>query len=391
MRYIVNAKLVLETGILWDGYLAIDGEYIAAYGPSSELELSEHAEVIDAKGLYVGPGFVDIHVHGGGNALFEEKPKEATEHFLRHGETTVLPTLYYDLTKEGFLEAIEKIKNVKETTEAGKAIGGIYMEGPYMNPKYGAKPEQNKWKGDILPEMYREVVDAAGEFATVWAVAPEREGLEAFLAYAKQVNPNVIFAVGHSEASPEQIGEFKKYGIRLQTHSMDATGRVTTWVGTRACGPDEYCMLDSDMYAELICDSMGIHVNPALIRMLLKAKGVDKMVLITDSFVSNERAPQGLEDVTDLSFDNNGNLSGSKLTMDVVCRNMMTHTNCGIAQVFLMASRNPARAIGMDDEIGTIAVGKKANLVFVDDMFHVDGVILEGQIFELGKEEKHYS
>ena len=103
------------------------------------------------------------------------------------------------------------------------------------------------------------------------------------------------------------------------------------------------------------------------------------MVLITDSFVSNEKAPKGLEHVKDLSFDHNGGLSGSKLTMDVACRNMMTHTNCGIAQVFLMASRNPARAIGMNDEIGTIAVGKKANLVFVDDMFHVDRVILEGR------------
>jgi len=233
-----------------------------------------------------------------------------------------------------------------------------------------------------LPQDYTEVVDAAGSLAKVWVVAPEREGLEPFLAYARKVNPNVRFSVGHSEANPEQIKRLSKYGMGLQTHCMDATGRVGTWLGTRSCGPDEYCMTDSDMYAEVICDSQGIHVNPALIRMILKIKGVEKIILITDCYISDDQAPEGLRHVTDLNFDPNGNLCGSRLTMDAACRNIMTHTNCGIAQAFLMASRNPARAIGMDDEIGTIEVGKKANLVFVDDTFRVEKVILEGEIYE---------
>ena len=148
-----------------------------------------------------------------------------------------MPTLYYDLSKEEFLDAIRKIQCVKETTRVGKAIGGFYMEGPYMNPKYGASADKNKWRGDILPEMYEDVVDAAGAQAKIWAVAPERDGLEPFLAYAKKVNPDTIFSVGHSEASPEQIQKMKRYGICLQTHCMDATGRVETWGGTRACGP----------------------------------------------------------------------------------------------------------------------------------------------------------
>ena len=116
------------------------------------------------------------------------------------------------------------------------------MEGPYMNPKYGAMSEQNKWKGDICAEDYAEVVDEAGNLAKVWAVAPERVGLEPFLAYAKEKNPATVFSVGHSEANPGQIQKLKKYGISLQTHCMDATGRVSTWGGTRASGPDEYCM-----------------------------------------------------------------------------------------------------------------------------------------------------
>lgn len=381
MRYIKNAKLVLETGILWDAVLAIAEDRIAAYGTASKMKIPAGVEVIDAKGLYVGPGFVDIHVHGYGDSTFFKEPENVAKYFLNHGTTTVIPTLWYDLSKEDMLDGITRIKDAKERTEVGKAIGGIYMEGPYMNPQYGANAENNKWRGDIVPEMYEGIVDAAGDLVKVWAVAPEREGLEPFLAYAKKVNSNVMFSVGHSEAEPEQIRKLKKYGIGLQTHCMNATGRKETIDdGVRGCGPDEYCMTDPDMYAEIICDSMGIHVKPAMLRMLLKIKGVDRLVLITDSTWSQGEKPKEFNYIADLNFDSNGGLFGSKLTMDMACKNMMMHTNCGIAQAFLMASRNPAHVIGMGDEIGSIEVGKKANMVFVDDMFHVDTVVLEGQV-----------
>lgn len=382
MVYIENAKIVLENGILWNGVLAMEEDRIAAFAPATELPVPAGAERIDAKGLYVGPGFVDIHVHGGGGHFFYAEPEAAAQHFLAHGETTMLATLYYDLPKAEFSASIDRVKQAMQTGQAAKAIGGFYMEGPYMNPKYGACAEKNQWRGEIRAEDYREIVDRAGTLARVWAVAPERLGLEPFLRYARQVNPGVMFSVGHSEASPEQIRRLKRYGLGLQTHCMDATGRLQKWAGTRSCGPDEACMLDSDMYAEVICDSCGIHVSSDLIRLILKNKGVDKVVLITDSFVSGEESPEDLRHVTDLVFDAAGGLNGSKLTMDMACRNIMTHTNCGIAQAFLMASRNPARVIGMDDEIGTIAVGKKANLVFVDDTFQVASVIWEGQIWQ---------
>ena len=105
---------------------------------------------------------------------------------------------------------------------------------------------------------------------------------------------------------------------------------------------------------------------------------MDKVILISDSYVGDGTAPEKYKDVTDLSFDSNGAIAGSKLTMDIACRNIMTHTNCGICQAFLMASTNPAKAIGLDNEIGSVEEGKKANLVFVDDMFNVNKVMLVG-------------
>lgn len=378
MIAIKNAKVVLEYGILFDGVLLVDDGRIVAVGKSSDIQIPAQAQCVDACGAYVGPGFVDIHVHGGNGHFFYSEPEEASRHFLSHGETTVLATLYYDLSREEFLDSIRRVKEAMVNGDASKAIGGFYMEGPYMNPKYGASPEKNKWRGPILAEDYQQILDEAGELAKVWAVAPERKGIEPFVRDAKKANPNAVISVGHSEATPAQVYKLRKYGLRLQTHCMDATGRVEAMTGTRSCGPDEACMADRDMYAEIICDSCGIHVHPDMLRMIQENKGIDRMILISDSFVSYGESPEHLRHIEDLVFDANSLLSGSKLTLDIACRNVMMHTSCGICQAFLMASRNPARVIGMDHEIGTIEVGKKANLVFVDDMFHVQKVMLEG-------------
>lgn len=379
MIAIINAKVVLEHGILFDSVVLVENDRILAAGKSGEIIVPADAEIVDADGAYVGPGLVDIHVHGGNGHFFYAEPEKAAEYFLSHGETTVLATLYYDLSKEVFLDSVRRVKKAMQQPGPGEAIGGFYMEGPYMNPKYGASPEKNKWRGEIRPEDYAEILAEAGELARVWAVAPEREGIEPFVKDAKAANPYAVFSVGHSEATPAQIRKLKKYGLRLQTHSLNATGRSNKSMGgVRGCGPDEACLADKEMYAEMICDSQGIHVLPDMQRLMVEIKGVDRLILISDSFVSYGESPAHLRHIQDLVYDDKSRLSGSKLTLDVACRNIMSHTSVGICQAFLMAARNPARVLGMDDEIGTIEPGKKANLIFVDDMFHVQKVMLEG-------------
>ncbi len=383
MICIENAKVVLENGILWDGIVLVEEDRIVSVGKRNEVEIPENAQRMDAGGAYVGPGFVDIHAHGGGGHAFWQEPAEAAEHFLRRGTTSILPTLYHSLDKQGFLDSIERVEATMAASGARNTIRGFYMEGPYMNPNFGASSKYNKWLGEICPEDYEDVVNRAGDLVKVWVISPEREGIEAFVQYAKSVNPNVVFSVGHSQATPAQIRKLKKYGLNHQTHCLNATGGYGKGGGVRAAGPDEFCFLDPDMYAELISDSNGVHVCAELQRLVLQNKGIDKVVLISDCSSrkpGENPAPEHLRHVTDLSFDDQGNLGGSLLSMDMACRNIMTHTNCGIAQAFLMASRNPARAIGMDDEIGTIEPGKRADLVFVDDMFHVQKVMLAGQV-----------
>ncbi|MBQ6702372.1 MAG: amidohydrolase family protein [Clostridia bacterium] len=379
MICIKNASVIVENSILNDGVILVDGEKIAKVGKRGEVCIPDSAEIIDAEGLYVAPGFVDIHVHGGGDSMFHDDPVKAAKHFLKHGETTVLATLYYDLEKDRFLEAIDKIKTAMN--EMGN-IGGFYMEGPYMNPKYGASPEKNKWKGEIKADDYKAIVDRAGKDALVWAVAPEREGLEPFMAYAKSVNSDVAFAVGHSQATPYEVQSLKKYGIKIQTHCTNATGRVNESGGVRGVGPDEACFLDDDIYAEVICDSLAIHVKPDMIKLIIKIKGMDKVILISDSFVSYEPNPEEYSHVTDLSFDANGGLCGSKLTLDAAARNFMKHTGRDICDAFKVTSTNPARAVGLFDKVGSIEEGKYANLIFTDKDINVKKVMLKGRMGE---------
>ncbi len=380
MLAIIHAQIVLENETLQNGVLLVENGKIVNFGTEQDVAVPENAKVIDAKGLYVGPGFVDIHCHGGNGCRFDTEPVGAANFFLRNGTTTVLPTLYTDINKDEYLEAIDRVMTAMDNGEVCN-IGGFYMEGPYTNEKYGASREKNRWRGEIKAEDYEEVVEKAGKLAKVWVMAPEREGVEPFLQKVNEVNPGVTISVGHSEATPAQVAKFKKYGIRLLTHCTDATGRVKPRSGgTRSCGPDEACFLDDDIYAEVICDSLGIHVAPDMLKLILKIKGRDKVVLISDSFVSDEPSPPQFAHAPDLNFDANGGLCGSGLTLNVACKNMMKHVGATMNDVFVMAGRNPATVIGMEKEIGTIAIGKTANLVIVDGEFDIKNVIVEGEV-----------
>ena len=385
VKVIENAKVVLERGIIFDGVIVICDDRICAFGKSGEVEIPEGAEHIDASGAYVGPGFVDIHVHGGNGYHSADTPEEMAEHFLSHGETSMLLTSC-GVTRKSVDGIVDNIRKIREAAKTHGNIKGIYMEGPYFNGRYGANKHLNTWgTRQIVEEDYKPMVDAGGTDVKVWMVAPERvsEGLVHFLKYAREVNPEVVFAVGHSEALPSQIRALgSKYCPKILTHAMNATGRQGEVAnrGIRSIGPDEYCLTEPDMYAELISDSLGIHVPGDLQRVILRAKGVDKVVLITDSTAYNNPAPEHYAHVVDINFDDRGKVAGSKLTMDMACRNIMAHTSCGIAEAFMMASGNPARAVGLYDELGSIDVGKKADLVFVDDMFNIKKVFLNGNI-----------
>lgn len=374
MKAIINATLVMPEYYIPNGTLLIEDGIITDFGKKAEIP--EGAEIIDAKGLYVGPGLIDIHTHADGTRYFHEDPVTCSRTVLEHGVTSVLPALYYSLNKEEHLKAIADYKKYIEEGLCPNIIG-LYMEGPYLNPDYGCDKEKNVWKDAIRKEDYEEILNEAKNMAKVWCLSPEREGTVEFVENVKKVIPGIVFSVAHSEARPYMIEELIPYGLKLSTHHTNATGTIENYPECRGVCVDEAVNFNNDIYAELICDSMGIHVDPYMIRLIKKIKGQDRIILISDAFVADGPPIPGCEEAFDINFDFDGEIAGSKLTLDIACRNMMVHTGGSICDVFKYASTNPAKLLSLLDR-GAIAKGKRADLVLVDHQFDVKHVILGG-------------
>ena len=378
MIAIKNATLVMRDHLIPDAVLFIENDVITGFGEMRNTPIPEGCEIIDAEGLYVGPGLIDIHNHAGGGHWFYDEPIEAAQFNLKHGTTTILACLYFNMNGQQLLEQAACVKEAMAKPE-GASIAGFYMECPYMNPKFGADRENNPWKGPILKEEYQPIIDAVGTDAKVWVLAPERENILQFVLDARKNNPTVKFSVGHSEASPQQIEALMPYGLCIGTHHTNATGDRIFYPEVRGVCVDETVNYNRDIYAEMICDSRGIHVDPYMQRLIRKVKGEDRIILISDACVFDGPIPDGYDGVTDLCFDFAGEIAGSKLSLDVACANMMKHTGASIVDVFRYASYNPSRAIGLLDR-GEIAVGKRADLVIVDHWMKVNKVIFKGEL-----------
>ena len=382
MTAIINTKLILEDSIIFDGAIIFEDGIILQMGKVSDVTIPEDAVVYDAKGLYTAPGLVDIHNHGGSDYLFHEDPQHCCEFFLKHGQTTLLPTFYCNLTCEQMLEGLDKVKQTMQTT-VGHTIAGLYMEGPYMGG-FGSNQKYILWGGDIDKKEYAPLLSAMAGFAKIWAIDPARPGIESFMTDVKQADPNAIFTMGHSLATAAQCRKVKKYGLKLQTHHNDSGKAPGRAQGTMGAGCDEFALYDPDIYVELICDENGIHVDPELIRMVVRTKGVERIILITDHmadkdhFTNNEA--EGILYGPDLNYDYEGHLAGSHLTLDNACRNLMAHSGYGLCHAIRMATLNPARLLGIDDTVGSLEPGKKANLIIMDDMVNIKSVFLEGQL-----------
>ncbi len=374
---IINGTLVMRDHLIPEGGVLMENGKITAFGPMKSIAIPENCEVIDAQGQFVGPGFVDIHTHSDGKVFFYEDPK-AVGHHLRHGSTTVLAALYFSMNTREFVDAMEKLRAAMDDPDC-KNLAGIYMEGPYMNPKFGCDREHNPWNGPVDRKDYQPIIDAGWDLVKIWGLAPERENILDFVLDVKQRNPAAVFSVAHSEASPQQVEALMPYGLKIGTHHTNATGDRILYPEVRGVCVDEAVNYNREIYAELICDSMGIHVDPYMLRLVRKIKGDDRIILISDAYASDGPIPPGYDGVEDINFDWSGEIAGSRLTLDIACRNMMKHTGASIVDVFRFASYNPARAVGFYDR-GEIALGKRADLVIADHWMHIKNVIFEGEL-----------
>ncbi len=377
MLAFINVELVLRDHYLPKAYLLTENDIIKDFGPMKQFVCPEGAEVIDGHDLYLAPGMFDTHTHACAAIRFVYDPVTPAAEALRHGATSVLATTS---ERHPFPEMMAGIRRIRAAIHDGSApnLVGINMEAPYTSDKYGSPLGAHHWTHMLKPEIYNQLIEACGDDVYLWTVAPELPGIEEFVKAAHAANPRAKFAVGHSEASPEQTERLIPYGMCVGTHHTNATGDLVKYPECRGVCVDETVNYHSEFWAEIISDSLGVHVDPYNQRLIRKIKGDERIVLITDATDCDGAPLPGLEDVTDINFTAEGDVSGSKLTMDAAVRNWMTHTGASLAEAFRLAAYNPAMETGFTDR-GEIAVGKRADLLLIDHHVNIKEVYLAGK------------
>ena len=382
---IKNGRLITPDGII-DGYVLYEDSKIVEIGAGGCMPQAD--DVIDAQGRYVSPGFIDIHTHGAGGADYMDGTVEAyltaARMSARHGATLVYPTTLTS-SNEVLFDTFDLYEQAVAANTEGAAFGGLHLEGPYFNPKQ-AGAQDPRYLRNPQPEDYLEILSRSNNIAR-WSFSPELDGAPEFAAELSK--RGIIAAAGHTDATFEQCDEAYKNGCSLITHFYSCISTIIRKNSYRTAGVMEYGYYQDGMAVEIIAD--GHHVPSSLLHLIVKVKGVDNVVLVTDS-MRGAGMPEGPSILGGLAdgqeciveggvaklLDGSG-FAGSVCTADRLIRTMITIGGCSLEQAVQMASSNPARVMGVADRKGSLEVGKDADIVIFDDDVNVFTTIVTGR------------
>ncbi|MFE1933507.1 N-acetylglucosamine-6-phosphate deacetylase [Streptomyces sp. NPDC059474] len=379
---LTGARVVLPGGVVDNGRVTVEGTRITAAGSAADTASGpgEEAErALDLPGRWIVPGFVDLHVHGGGGASFSAGTPEESLTAIRthrlHGTTTMLAS-----TVTGDLDDLARQATVlSELVEQGE-LAGIHFEGPFISPhRCGAHQPSLLRAPD--PADVRKLVDAARGTARMMTLAPELPGgLESVRLLT---DSGVLAAVGHTDSTYEATREAVEAGATVATHLFNAMPSLLH----RAPGPIAALLEDERVTIELIND--GTHLHPAMLELAFHRAGADRVAFITDAMgaagMNDGRYPLGpMEvEVTDgvariSDGPTAGSIAGSTLTLDRAFQRAVTIDGLSVAETVKALSATPARLLGIADRVGSLEAGKDADLVVLDDDFQLRGVMRRG-------------
>jgi N-acetylglucosamine-6-phosphate deacetylase len=375
---ILNGIILTPDQTLRDHILLLEDGRITALLDKGGFPLSSDFSTIDAEGCFIIPGLIDIHVHGANGAdTMDGSPEALTTmavFFARHGVTAFLPTTV-TASQSDTLQAIENISHLPPIPNGAQPLG-IHLEGPYLHRDYcGAQPPQHLRPAD--PAEYR--LWLQNPPVRLITVAPEVEGVMDLIRAGRQCG--IEFAVGHSQASYEQVIQAVEIGVHQVTHTFNGMPPLHH----RMPGVVGAALSDPRLYTQIIPD--GIHVHPAVIKILLASKGIDHTIAITDAIRAAGLADgeyrlgdQTIQVVEGIARTATGSLAGSTLTYDQALRNMMQFANLSLPEALPMFTRVPARALGLEQQKGSLKPGADADLVFLDVSYRVRLTMVAGQI-----------
>lgn len=335
-------------------------------------------DFIDAKGKYVVPGLVDIHSHGavGVDTMDCESKKlmEMCSFYASHGVTTLFPTTT-TAKHEDTKKAIMSVANVDDD-KCPVTIRGVHIEGPYLDVKRAGAHPHHLLKAPNIEET-KEYIELSGSKALYMTVAPELDGGIEFIKEATRLGARV--SIGHSETDGETVKKALGAGAVSFTHTFNAMSPIHH----REPGVVGIALL-SDAYAEFICD--GEHLNPDIVALAYKTKTSDRFILVTDSMQA-AGMPDGVYMLGELETYvvdgvariKEGNLAGSTANLYMCLMNLMKFAGASLEDAILCATRNPSIAAGIYDTVGSIAVGKDADILVLDSDLTIDKTISRGR------------
>lgn len=389
---IINANVILENEIQINSTIEIEGETITAVLPEKPAN-TENDILIDADGQFVGPGFVDIHVHGGAGADFmdgtEEAVIQACRAHLRHGTTTIFPTTTTGSSAE-IQAMITACQNVAKCNQADLLphIPGIHLYGPYFAPdKVGCHSAAGR--REPLPSEFQLYFQS--NFVSIATCAAELPGASLFYESARQ--HGCLITCGHSNASWAEMQSAFEHGMRHVDHfwcAMSGVSSLRARLGTpMQAGMEQFVLFNKAMSTEVIAD--GEHLSRELLEFAFQMIGPDRLCLVTDSSRALDMPPGYYKFghfETGSDFQSNDRvgltLTGDALAssiqgMDHMLRVMKQSTSATLPQLFRMASLTPARLTGLAGQIGSIEPGKRADLLIFDKQLNITDCIVRGK------------
>ena len=352
-EYTLYGKAVISGKVVENAAVAVRDSRIIYAGEKSGVP--ECGEKVTVDG-WILPGFVDIHCHAGGTTWVYEDLKAVSDFHMNHGTTSMCVTLYRDL---GIDFLIKTVKRIETEMKDCPNVLGVHLEGPYLNPNLGAFSNGKELNAD--PAEYLPLIDSPAVRHVTFA--PEVAGTDEFLS--ELVKRNIVPSIGHSAASPSDVKRVCAAGVRNVTHLFDATAasiRPTRWAGTIETDFNVATLIEDNLTYEIICDNQGVHVRPEMVQLVKKTVGVERIIGVTDAC--------GADGDGDEINMVNGELDGSKLTMEKVAKNFY---NLGFTmpEVVKVTSENAARLMGIFDKKGSLEESKDADIVTLDDEFNV--------------------